>query len=192
MIHSVPVLLSPLKVGDFMTEWRIDLPELTSIQLGSRAFSFQKKNVSTLIMRSGYDETKWGIDLPNLTSLTTITPSITFRDVRQVTIESTYASYHLPLDLPALTNVVLDGQNAFMNKTTLSVKGSPPPILPSHLDIGALQPYLNSSLSFTHKLLICNALFPVFKTIFISLLQSNTPTTYHNWTPFSIQFPCSP
>lgn len=192
MIHSVPVLLSPLKVGDFMTEWRIDLPELTSIQLGSRAFSFQKKNVSTLIMRSGYNETKWGIDLPNLTSLTTITPSTTFRDVRQVTIESTYASYHSLLDIPALTNVVLDGQNAFLNKTTLSIKGSEHPFLPSPLDIGPLQPYLSSSLSFTHKLLIRNALFPVFKTIFISLFQSNTLTTEHNWTPFSLQLSCSP
>ena len=168
MIHSVPVLLSPLKVGDFMTKWCIDLPELTSIQLGSRAFSFQKKNVSTLIMRSGYNETKWGIDLPNLTSLTTITPSTTFRDVRQVTLDSTSVSDYSLLDIPALTNVLLDGKNAFMNKTTLSIKGSPPPSLPSPLDIGALMPYLNSFLSFTHKLLICNALSNESKTIPIS------------------------
>ncbi|KAK8822720.1 hypothetical protein WA556_001613 [Blastocystis sp. ATCC 50177/Nand II] len=115
-----------------------NLPELTSIQLGSRAFSFQKKNVSTLIMRN----------LPNLTSLTTITPSTTFRDVRQVTLDN----------IPALTNVLLDGKNAFMNKTTLSIKGN----------IGALMPYLNSFLSFTHKLLICNALSNESKTIPIS------------------------
>ena len=173
-------------------EWRLDLPELTSIRLGSCAFVCNDSDTSSLVMRSGHDETKWGLDLPKLTSLTTTNTSLSFRDVRQVTIESTSASYHSPLDMPSLTNVVLCKGVAFKNKKEVNITGSPPPSLFLPLDIGALQPYLNSSLSFTHKLLICNALFPVFKTIFISLLQSNTPTTYHNWTPFSLQFPCSP
>ena len=106
--------------------------------------------------------------MPNLTSLTTITPSTTFRDVRQVTLDSTSVSDYSLLDIPALTNVLLDGKNAFMNKTTLSIKGSPPLSLPSPLDIGALMPYLNSFLSFTHKLLICNALSNESKAIPIS------------------------
>ncbi len=173
-------------------KWWIDLPELTSIQLGSCAFLCQPNDTSSLIMRSGYDETKWGIDLPKLTSLTTTNTSRSFGDVRQVTVESTSASHYSPLDMPSLTNVVLNKEEAFKNKKEVNITGSPPSSLPSPLDIGPLQPYLNSSLSFIHKLLIRNALFPVFKTIFISFLQSNTPTTYHNWTPFSLQFPCSP
>ena len=120
------------------------------------------------------------MDLPNLTSLTTITPSTTFRDVRQVTLDSTSVSDYSLLDIPALTNVLLDGKNAFMNKTTLSIKGSEHPFLPSPLDIGPLQPYLSSSLSFTHKLLIRYALLNESKTIIIPLSQSNTRTTQHN------------
>ena len=131
-------------------------------------------------MRSDHDEEELGLDLPKLTSLTTTNKSISFRDVRQVTVESTYASYHSLLDMPALTNVVLNKREAFKNKKEVNITGSSPPILPSPLDIGALQPYLNSSLSFTLSLLIRNALFPVFKIILISLSQSNTRTTQHN------------
>ena len=173
-------------------EWWIDLPELTSIRLGDCAFVCNDSDTSSLVMRSGHDEAEWGIDLPKLTSLTTDNNSITFQCVRQVTLESMCASHHSLLDMPALTNVALCKGYAFKDKKEVNITGSPPPSLPSPLDIGALQPYLNSSLSFTHILLIRNALFPVFKTIFISFLQSNTPTTYHNWTPFSLQFPCSP
>ena len=82
--------------------------------------------------------------------------------------------------MPSLTNVVLNEEEAFKNKKEVNITGSPPSILPSHLDIGALQPYLNSFLSFTYKLLICNALFSGPKTILISLSQSNTLTTEHN------------
>ena len=173
-------------------EWWIDLPELTSIRLGSWAFVGQPNDTSSLVMRNDLDEEEWKIDLPKLISLTTTSNSNSFGDVRLITLESTYASYYSFLDMPSLTNVVLCKEKAFKNKKEVNITGSPPSSLPSPLDIGALQPYLNSSLSFTHKLLICNALFPVFKTIFVSLSQSNTRTPYHNWTPFSLQFPCSP
>ena len=118
--------------------------------------------------------------MPKLTSLTTTSNSISFGSVRQVTLESTSVSDYSLLDLPALTNVVLNKEKAFKNKKDVNITGSPPPSLFLPLDIGALQPYLNSFLSFTHKLLICNALFSGPKTILISLSQSNTLTTQHN------------
>ena len=173
-------------------EWWIDLPELTSIQLGNNAFVFSNNDTSSLVMKSDHDETKWEIDLPKLTSLTAIDYSNTFYDVRLITLESTYASHHSLLDMPSLTNVVLRKGVAFKNKKDVNITGSPPPSTSLPLDIGALQPYLSSSLSFTHKLPIRTALFPVFKIILISLFQSNTLTTYHNWTPFSLQLSCSP
>ena len=118
--------------------------------------------------------------MPKLTSLTTTSNSISFGSVRQVTLESTSVSDYSLLDLPALTNVVLNKEKAFKNKKDVNITGSPPPSLFLPLDIGALQPYLNSSLSFTHSLLIRDALSSESKTILISLFQSNTRTPYHN------------
>ena len=82
--------------------------------------------------------------------------------------------------MPSLTNVVLNEEEAFKNKKEVNITGSPPPSLPSPLDIGALQLYLSSFLFFTHKLLICNALFSELIILLFSLSQSNTRTTYHN------------
>ena len=66
------VLVHCLRVNGLKREWWIDLPELTSIRLGSHAFRFKDDDESSeLIMRSDDDERKWWIDLPKLTSLTT-------------------------------------------------------------------------------------------------------------------------
>ena len=73
-------------------EWFLDLPELTSIQLGNGGFWFKHGDDSTeLIMRSGYDEMNWWIDLPKLTSLTAGN-SWAFICPRSITLEG--ISYH--------------------------------------------------------------------------------------------------
>ena len=69
-MHSAVVLVQCLRVVGLEREWWLDLPELTSIQLGDSAFWFKDDDSSELIMRSGDDEMNWWIDLPKLTSLT--------------------------------------------------------------------------------------------------------------------------
>ena len=93
-MHSLSVLVQCLRVNDLKREWWLDLPELTSIQLGDYAFQFKNDDESTeLIMRSGDDEMKWWIDLPKLTSLTAEGEySCTFRCPRSITLEG--ISYH--------------------------------------------------------------------------------------------------
>ena len=106
-MHSGIVLVQCLRVNGLEREWWIDLPELTSIQLGDGAFGFKndisskfisiqlgksafefKDDDSTeLIMRSSDDEEKWWIDLPKLTSLTTDESSRSFKDPRIITLE---------------------------------------------------------------------------------------------------------
>ena len=89
---SFLVLVWYLRVHLPKGEWWIDLPELTSIQLGRDVFHFSTDNSSELIMRSGDDEMKWWIDLPKLTSLTTVNGSSTFYRPRSITLEG--MSYH--------------------------------------------------------------------------------------------------
>ena len=92
-MHSMIVLVPCLRVNSLKREWWLDLPELTSIQFGDSAFSFDSKDDSSeLIMRSGYDEEKWWIDLPILTTLTTVNGSSTFYSPRSITLEG--MSYH--------------------------------------------------------------------------------------------------
>ena len=51
-VHSVIVLVLCLRVIDCdVSDW-IDLPELTSIQMGRDAFEFKRDESSTLIMQS--------------------------------------------------------------------------------------------------------------------------------------------
>ena len=87
-MHSVIVILQYLRVNGLKREWWLDLPELTSIQLGAHAFCFNHSDSTELIMRSGDDEMKWWIDLPKLTSLTTEEYSWTFCNTRHITLES--------------------------------------------------------------------------------------------------------
>ena len=82
------VLVLFLRVNELKWDWFVDLPELTSIQLGSSAFRFDSDNGSSeLIMRSGDDEMKWIVDMPKLTSLTTVDYSSAFRNPRIITLE---------------------------------------------------------------------------------------------------------
>ena len=88
--------MSHLRVNQPEREWWLDLPELTSIQLGSSALRFRHfENSSELIMRCGDDEMKWWIDLPKLTSLTTTKDSTSFCYPRSITLESVSSSYNL-------------------------------------------------------------------------------------------------
>lgn len=82
------VLVLFLRVNELKWDWFVDLPELTSIQLGSSAFRFNSDNVSSeLIMRSGDDEMNWIVDMPKLISLTTVDYSSAFRNPRIITLE---------------------------------------------------------------------------------------------------------
>ena len=95
-MHFIVVLVLYLRVNGLKREWWIDLPELTSIQLGYSAFVFKNYDESSeLIMRSDNDEMKWWIDLPKLTSLTTTISSFSFCSSRFITLEGT--SYHLSI-----------------------------------------------------------------------------------------------
>ena len=87
------VLVQCLRVNGLIWEWWIDLPELTSIRLGSTSFVFNYDESTELIMRSGDDEMNWWIDLPKLTTLTTEeNDSATFFYLRIITLEGN--SYH--------------------------------------------------------------------------------------------------
>ena len=80
--------MSYLRVNDVKREWWLDLPELTSIQLGSGVFQFRDDDSSVLVMRSGDDNVKWWIDLPKLTSLIREREySSTFYNPRSITLE---------------------------------------------------------------------------------------------------------
>ena len=82
------VLVLFLRVNELKWDWFVDLPELTSIQLGSSAFRFNSDNVSSeLIMKSGDDEINWIVEMPKLTSLITVDYSSSFRNPRIITLE---------------------------------------------------------------------------------------------------------
>ena len=93
-MHSSIVLVQCLRVNSLKREWRLDLPELTSIRLGNSAFCFNGDS-SELIMRSDDDEMKWWIDLPKLVFLTTIQDSTSFCYPRSITLESVSSSNNL-------------------------------------------------------------------------------------------------
>ena len=135
-------------------EWWLDLPELTSIQLGNSAFWFNSDESSELILRSDDDELNWWIDLPKLTSLTSLTTegdySSTFEYPHSITLEG--MSYHSSsqADLPSLTTVTLNKRWVFKYKRNAHTRSSSSASL-SFLDITpALQQYLSFPLSFTH------------------------------------------
>ena len=80
-----------LRVKSVNTDWFVDLLELTSIQFGGNALSFQADcESSRLIMRRSDDKEEWWIDLPKLASLTSA--GGTFCNPHSITMEGT--SYH--------------------------------------------------------------------------------------------------
>ncbi|KAK8818134.1 hypothetical protein WA556_005955, partial [Blastocystis sp. ATCC 50177/Nand II] len=96
-----------------------NMPELTTIRLGTHAFQFKDDESSELIMRN----------LPKLTTLTTEGYySWTFRYPRIITLEN----------MPSLTTVTLNKSRAFTSKKSINTKNITP----------ALQQYLSSP-SFT-------------------------------------------
>ena len=151
-LHAAIVTVLYLKVSGLKREWWIDLPELTSIQLGRNALWFRDNAVySELIMRSGDDEMNWGIDLPKLTSLTTEEDSRSFEFPRSVILEGTSFHSSSSTDIPSLTTVTLEYYYVFANKKTVHTNSSSSSS-PSFLDITpALQHYLSFPLSFTHN-----------------------------------------
>ena len=96
-MHSIAALVWCLKVCDLKWEWWLDLPELTSIQLGEHAFGFSYYSDSNhLVMRSKWIELLWWIDLPRLTTLTTVGEcSSSFELVHHISLESDSSSSFL-------------------------------------------------------------------------------------------------
>ena len=95
-MHSIIVLVWCLRVNLPEIEWRIDLPELISIQLGTSAFRFTDDKSSELIMRSDDGEMNWWIDLPKLTTLTANgNRSYSFQYPRSITLESAFCLFIL-------------------------------------------------------------------------------------------------
>ena len=82
---------------DLKWEWCLDLPELTSIQLGEDAFGFSDCFYSGhLVMRSRWIELLWWLDLPKLTSLSSIGKhSSSFELVHHISLESDSSSSFL-------------------------------------------------------------------------------------------------
>ena len=133
-------------------DWWIDLPELTSIQLGEGALRFFYADKSSeLIMRSDDDEMNWWIDLPKLTSLTTDEGSRSFENPRFITLESTSFHSSSQTDIPSLTTITLDDDYVFAIKETVHTNSSSSSS-PSFIDITpALQHYLQFIIYFTHN-----------------------------------------
>ena len=132
-------------------DWWIDLPELTSIQLGEGALRFFYADKSSeLVMRSGYDETNWWIDLPKLTSLINEYGK-SFEFPRIIILEGASNHSSSSTDIPSLTTVTLEYYYVFANKKTVHTNSSSSSS-PSFLDITpALQHYLQFVVSFTHN-----------------------------------------
>ena len=78
------VIMLPLRVDLLTGNKEVDLPDLTVIQLGKNAFSFNEDSVTTALVHV--------IDLPKLTTITSIPEArnsgTTFMYPRQVTIDS--------------------------------------------------------------------------------------------------------
>ena len=151
------VLVQYLRVNGLKREWWIDLPELTSIQLGYNAFCFKSNAYTELIMRSDDDEMNWWIDLPKLTSLTTEVDysSGTFLYPQTITLEGIAFTLSSPADMPSLTTVVLFWGRAFTEKKAVHTKSVSSSSC-SFLDITyALERYLRFTVSFTCNLHLC-------------------------------------
>ena len=113
-MHSVGVVVPCLRVNLPDREWLLDLPELTSIQLGWSAFEFKEDDDSTeLIMRSGDDKTNWWIDLPRLTTLTTKKKnSNTFCNPHSIILEG-FSYYSIIINRHALSHHRVSEQVVF-------------------------------------------------------------------------------
>ena len=99
----------------------IDLPELTSIQLGSDAFIFQEDDSTELVLRSVWISQPSSLDLPRLTSLWNEGDnSCTFRLPHHIILEGVPSPSPSFLELPALAEVKLP--NAFLEYHSLSRK----------------------------------------------------------------------
>ena len=117
--HSVSVVTSCLRVHLPEWEWWIDLPELTSIQLGTDSISFTRDEDSReLVMRSIPSFIPYWLDLPKLTTLTTTEWSSTFHKITQLTLESDNPTKQSQLDLPSLTDIALS-HGTFRKVSTL-------------------------------------------------------------------------
>ena len=90
MTHSVGVLVQYSRVGQQDRGLSLDLPELTSIQLGENAFTFDDNDGSSeLILRSSYPWIELRVDLPKLDSLTVASKrSHSFMNPQKIILES--------------------------------------------------------------------------------------------------------
>ena len=118
----------------------IDMPELTSIQLGKEAMFFSPDSTEcVLILRSEYGRDFLVSDLWKLTSLTSLYDSkdapSSFRNVENITLSSIFFLSTDIVDMPRLTNVSLSSLSfaCIKEKSTNSISFS----YHSCIDIGS-------------------------------------------------------
>ena len=199
-MHSGGVLVLCLRVNQPEGEWWVDLPELTSIQLGLSAFCFKYDYSSELIMRSISTRMKWWIDLPKLTSLSAGDGN-TFCFPHHVTLKSLAFLFHSLVDIPELKEVVLP--KGFSHARTVVTRGS---IFVSHmslLDVGAFQPFLSEKgIPTSHTVFGCCSTYslPCYHTHsctshhshffhFLSILAISTHIICHTFSQSSLHSP---
>lgn len=117
--HSIIVLVSCSRVTHSPSSDWLDLPELTSIQMGSNAFQFKDEDSSELIMQSDSHQMSWSTRLAQ-------THQSQRRRLR-VQVPSPHYSWEwfaptrqLSLDIPNLVNVTLP-TSAFQNRRSITV-----------------------------------------------------------------------
>ena len=87
-----------------MTYWWIDLPELTSIQLGRNAFRFKDgDDKCELIIQGEYGDVKWQSDLPKVETFITTNKSQTFHLRKGIVIDSDSITFCFWIDVNAPT-----------------------------------------------------------------------------------------
>ena len=152
MVPSKVVTEPCLRVRVRKMEWRIDLPELTSMQFQHCSFSFKDDELSELVMRSTHYHWTQQVDLPKLITLNTHAPnSTTFQNPRSITLESIASFCQWQRDIPNITLPILSHDFAFSHKNKVMITGSSLSSLLLQIDIGGLWKYFHSPVYNTHN-----------------------------------------
>ena len=87
-----------------MTDWWIDLPELTSIELGRNAFRFKDDDDKCeLIIQGKCGDVKWQSDLPKVETFVTTNKSQTFHLRKGIVIDSDSITFRFWIGVNAPT-----------------------------------------------------------------------------------------
>lgn len=101
------------------------MPELTSIELGERAFGlYINEKVTEFTMRSESHKGRSRLDLPKLATFRIIEGNCSVSKwPHRITLESECCSLKQPLDIPSLKNSVLPMM--FFNSSSVSISSTP-------------------------------------------------------------------